>query len=273
MAVLAPPVSAPPLPVRRIGPVRTLRHSMTLAWRATLKIRHNPEQLLDVSLQPIIFVTMFVFLFGGAIAGGDRHAYLQFVLPGILVQTVAFGSMGTGINLNTDITKGIFDRFRSLPIARSSPLTGLIVGDLVRYVLSAGIATAYGLILGFRFGANPLMVIGAYLLLFLFALALCWIWVLLGLVVKSPQSLQGFGFIVMFPLTFGSNVFVPSQTLPGWLQAWVKINPVTALTNAARGLMLGEGSVATPVWHSLVWALAIVAVFAPLAVWRYRRKA
>src|SRR5215471_11303861 len=136
-----------PVPGRRLGPVRTARHTLTLGWRAILKIRSNPEQLLDVSLQPIIFVTMFVFLFGGAIAGGDRHGYLQYVLPGIAVQTIVFGSMGTGINLNTDISKGIFDRFRSLPIARSSPLNGLILGDLVRYAVSVGVATVYGVIL------------------------------------------------------------------------------------------------------------------------------
>ncbi|MEN3305230.1 MAG: oleandomycin transport system permease protein, partial [Micromonosporaceae bacterium] len=226
---------------RRIGPVRTMRHGLTLAWRAVVKIRHNPEQLLDVTLQPIVFVTMFVFLFGGAIGGGDRHSYLQYVLPGIAVQTIIFASAGTGINLNTDITKGIFDRFRSLPIARSSPLTGLILGDLVRYAISVGVATGYGVLLGFRFHGNPFAVAAGYALIAVFALAFCWVWVLIGLFVKSPQSLQGFGFIVMFPLTFGSNIFASAATLPGWLQAWVKVNPVTALTDAARGLMLGTG--------------------------------
>jgi oleandomycin transport system permease protein len=260
------------LPARRIGPVRTLRHSLTLGWRAVLKIRHNPEQLLDVSLQPIVFVTMFVFLFGGAITGGNRHEYLQFVLPGIMVQTITFASMGTGINLNTDITKGIFDRFRSLPIARSGPLTGLIFGDIVRYFISLSVVILYGVILGFRFQTNPLSVIAGCALIMLFSLSMCWVWALGGLLVKTPQSLQGLGFVIGFPLTFGSNVFVQTQTLPGWLQGWVKINPVTALTDAARGLMLG-GPVAGPVWHTLAWALGIVAVFAPLAVRRYRRMA
>jgi oleandomycin transport system permease protein len=266
MAVLAQPV-----PARRIGPIRTLRHAFTLAWRAVLKIRHNPEQLLDVTLQPIVFVTMFVFLFGGAIGGGDRHGYLQYVLPGIAVQTIIFASAGTGTNLNTDITKGIFDRFRSLPIARSSPLTGLILGDLVRYGISVGVDSLYGVILGFRYQSNPLAVIGAYALIMVFALAFCWVWVLIGLFVKTPQSLQGFGFIVMFPLTFGSNIFTPTGTLPGWLQAWVKVNPVTQLTDATRGLMLG-GPVARPALESLMWAAALLLVFAPLAVARYRRK-
>ena len=259
-----------PAPTRRIGPVRAARHGLTLAWRAVVKIRHNPEQLLDVSLQPVVFVTMFVFLFGGAIAGGDRHQYLQFVLPGIMVQTVVFASMGTGLNLNTDITKGIFDRFRSLPIARSAPLSGLILGDIVRYVLSLSVLLIYGTILGFRFQAGALSALAGCALVMLFALAMCWVWALAGLLVKTPTTLQGVGFIIGFPLTFGSNVYVATQTLPGWLQAWVKVNPVTALTDAARGLMLG-GPVATPVWHTLVWILGIVAVFAPLAVRRYRR--
>jgi oleandomycin transport system permease protein len=222
---------------RRMTPARALRHSLTLAWRALVRIRRNPEQLLDVTLQPIVFVTLFVFLFGGAIKGESRHTYLQYVLPGIMVMTILFASIGTGIGLNTDVTKGIFDRFRSLPISRSAPLTGRWAG--------------YGLI-------------------FVFGFAVGWIWVLLGLHVKSPQSLQGFSFIVMFPLAFGSNVFIQTSTLPGWLQAWVRVNPVTALAGASRGLMLG-GPVATPAWHSVAWAIAITAVFAPLAVRRYRR--
>jgi oleandomycin transport system permease protein len=263
---------AHPVPARRINPLRALRHSFTLAWRAVVKIRHNPEQLLDVSLQPIIFLTMFVFLFGGAIAGMSRHQYLQFVLPGITVQTVVFASMGSGINLNTDITKGIFDRFRSLPIARSSPLTGLVLGDVVRYVVSIAILLAYGTLLGFRFHNGVLPVIGAIALVMAFALALCWVWVLLGLLVKTPQSLQGLGFVVGFPLTFGSNIFTQTVTLPGWLQAWVKINPITALTDATRGLMLGSGPVATPAWHAIAWIVGIVVVFAPIAVTVYRRK-
>jgi oleandomycin transport system permease protein len=263
---------AHPLPARRIGPIRAARHSLTLGWRAVLKIWHNPEQLLDVSLTPIVFVTMFVFLFGGAITGGDRHQYLQFVLPGIMVQTITFASMGTGVNLNTDIAKGVFDRFRSLPIARSAPLVGLILGDLVRYLISLAVVVVYGVILGFRFQTDPLSVLAGWALIMLFSLALCWVWALAGLLVRSPQSLQGLGFAIGFPLTFGSNVYIQTSTLPGWLQAWVKVNPVTQLTDAARGLMLG-GPVAGPVWHILAWALGIVLVFAPLAVRRYRRKA
>ncbi len=265
-------VAEPGLPGRAksMTPNRALRHAMTLAWRAVVRIRRNPEQLLDVTLQPITFVTLFVFLFGGAINGGNRHMYLEYVLPGITVLTVVFASMGTGIGLNTDVTKGIFDRFKSLPIARSAPLTGTILGDFVRYIVSVFVAFGYGSLLGFRIGTNPLFALAAVGLMFVFGFAIGWIWVLLGLFVKSPQSLQGFGFIVMFPLTFGSNVFVQTSTLPGWLQAWVKINPVTALTEASRSLVLG-GPIATPAWHSILWAIGITAVFGPLAVRRYRR--
>jgi oleandomycin transport system permease protein len=259
------------IPARHITPLRAFRHARTLAWRALVRIKRNPEQLLDVTLQPIVFVTMFVFLFGGAIAGEDRHTYLQFVLPGITVQTVLFASMGTGIGLNTDVTKGIFDRFRSMPIARSAPLTGTIMGDFFRYVASIAIVFAYGSLLGFRIHTNALWALGAVALMMAFGFALGWLWVLLGLYAKTPQSVQGFGFILMFPLTFGSNVFVNPDTMPGWLQAWVKVNPVSALTDAARALTQGGLPIATPVWHSLAWAAGIIIVFAPIAVHRYRR--
>jgi oleandomycin transport system permease protein len=255
---------------RHIGPLRSARHARTLAWRALVRIRRNPEQLLDVTLQPIIFTTLFVFLFGGALAGMNRHQYLQYVLPGIMVQTVIFASVGTGIGLNTDITKGIFDRFRSMPIARSAPLSGAILGDMFRYVASFAVLFAYGSLLGFRVQTNVGLALAGVAVLIAFAFALCWIWALLGLYVSSPQSVQGFGFIIMFPLTFGSNVFVKTNTLPGWLQAWVRINPVTALSNAARNLVLG-GPVATPALQSILWSIAITVVFAPLAVRRYRR--
>jgi len=254
---------------RRMTPARALRQALTLAWRALVRIRRNPEQLLDVTLQPIVFVTLFVFLFGGAIKGESRHTYLEYVLPGIMVMTVLFASIGTGVGLNTDVTKGIFDRFRSLPISRSAPLTGTIMGDFVRYVVSIAMVFAYGSLLGFRITTNAMSALGAIGLMFVFGFAIGWIWVLLGLYVKSPQSLQGFSFIVMFPLAFGSTVFIQASTLPGWLQAWVRVNPVTALTAASRGLMLG-GPVATPAWHSIAWSIAITAVFAPLAVRRYR---
>ena len=179
--------------------------------------------------------------------------------------------MGTGVGLNTDITKGIFDRFRSLPIARSAPLIGAVVGDVVRYVISVAVVVGFGMLIGFRVRTNPLSALAAVALVMVFALALCWVTALLGMLAKTPQSVQGFGFVLMFPLTFGSNIFVPTDTLPGWLQAWVDVNPVSKLSEAARGLMLG-GPVLTPTLVSLLSAAAIAVVFAPLAVGAYRRR-
>jgi oleandomycin transport system permease protein len=267
------PVGAEAVPVtgRRMTPLRTLRHSLTLFWRSTMKLKHSPEQLLDITLQPVMFVVIFVFLFGGAISG-NWHNYLPFVLPGIMVQTVVMASMGTGVGLNTDITKGIFDRFRSLPIARSAPLVGTVMFDVARYLISGLIVLAFGLVLGFDVKTNAFAVVGAFGLMIAFAFALCWVWVLLGLSLPSPTTVQGVGFGVMFPLTFGSNLLVQTNTLPGWLQAWVKVNPVTSLSDAVRGLLVGG-----PVLHgaviTLAWSVGLLVVFAPLAVRAYRRKA
>jgi oleandomycin transport system permease protein len=256
---------------RRIGPLRALGHGLTLTWRSLVQVRRSPEQLLDLTLQPIFFVVLFVYLFGGAIEQ-DTHRYLQFVLPGILVQTIAFGSLRTGIGLNADITKGIFDRFRSLPIARSAPLVGSVLGDVVRYVVSVVIVLAFGMLLGFRVQTGPLETLAACALVLVFALGLCWISAAIGLVVRSPGTVQGLGAMVMFALTFGSNLFVQTSTLPGWLQAWVRINPVTQVVTATRGLLLG-GAVAGPVLASLLWTAGITIVFAPLAIMLYRRRA
>ncbi|MFC6020308.1 ABC transporter permease [Plantactinospora solaniradicis] len=276
MAAVAPvlPTSSGS-PVRRRRPARTLRHAGTLAWRAILKIRRDPQQLIDVTLSPILFVTMFVLLFGGAISGGatdggDRQDYLRFVLPGIMAQAIVLASMGTGVNLATDISRGIFDRFRSLPIARSSPLTGLILGDVVRQLVALAVVILYGVILGFRFRTGVLAVLAGCGLIMLFSFALGWIWAYLGLLVRSPQGVQGTVFLVAFPLTFASNIFVPAGTLPGWLRGWVEVNPVSQLADTARGLMIG-GPVAGPLWPTLAWIAGIVLVFGPLAVWRYRR--
>ena len=178
---------------RSMTPARAFRHALTLAWRSLVRIRRNPEQLLDVTLQPIVFVTLFVFLFGGAIKGESRHTYLQYVLPGIMVMTVVFASMGTGIGLNTDVTKGIFDRFRSLPISRSAPLTGTIMGDFVRYLVSIAMVFGYGSLLGFRIATNPMSALGAAGLMFIFGFAVGWIWVLLGLYVKSRRACRDSG--------------------------------------------------------------------------------
>jgi oleandomycin transport system permease protein len=253
----------------RITPAAGLRHGMTITWRNLMRIKRSPESLLDLTLQPIIFIVLFVYLFGGAIAG-DQHAYLQFLLPGILVQTVVFASAGTGVGLADDITKGIFDRFRTLPIARWAPLFGAIVADIIRYVVTVVVVLGFGMILGYRPAGGPIGVLAASVLVLGFAFALCWIIALVALYVKKPQQVQGFVFPVMFPLTFGSNAFVHTSTLPSWLQTWVHINPVTHVINATRDLMSGINPGAD-LLYSLIWMVGIVVVFAPLAVAKYRR--
>jgi len=260
-----------PAPARRLSPLTGLRNSFTLTWRSVLKIRTNAEDLLGLSLQPIMFLLLFTYVFGGAIAHGDVHKYLQYVLPGILVQTVLFATLGTGLMLNQDISAGIFDRFRSLPIARWAPLAGAIMGDVTRYVISVVVTLGFGIVLGFRVTTNPLAAIAGCALVLAFAMAMCWLSALIGLLVKTPQGVQVFGFTAMFPIVFASGVLVPIQTMPGWLQAFAKANPMTLLAAAARGLMTG-GPVAIPAGESMLWAIGILAVFAPLAVRAYRRK-
>jgi oleandomycin transport system permease protein len=258
------------LPATR--PFGLVRHSLALAKRSLLKTMKTPEQLLDVTLQPIMFIFIFVYLLGGAIKG-STHAYLQFLLPALMVQTVMFASMATGVSLNTDMKKGVFDRFRSLPIGRSAPLIGSVVGDMIRFVISIAIMLGFGYAVGFRVQTSFWEAAAACLLVMFFAFALSWIFVLAGVLVREPGAVQGIGFITMFPLTFGTNMMVDTATLPGWIQAWVKINPVTDVMAAARALMVGQGPVAGPVLHTLLWTVGILAVFAPLAVRAYRRKA
>ena len=259
-----------PHPQQRSQVQRFVRHSLAFAGRSIRKMIRTPEQFIDVTLQPVIFVVLFVYLFGGAVAG-NTHDYLQLVLPAIMVQTAVFSTNAIGVNLNTDITKGVFDRFRSLPIARAAPLVGAVLGDVIRYAISIAVLFAFGYIIGFRVQTNLFQAVCAGLLVLLFSLCLCWVFVLLGLVLRSPGAVQGIGFLVMFPLTFGSNFFVPTSTLPGWLQGWVNINPLTHVLAAVRGLLLG-GPVAVPVLETLVSAAVIVAIFAPLAVRAYRRR-
>jgi oleandomycin transport system permease protein len=271
-ATITPPAGATDVAPRRTGrvsPSAGLRHGFTITWRNLMRIKRSPESLLDLTLQPIIFIVLFVYLFGGAVAG-SQHAYLQYLLPGLLVQTVVFASAGTGVGLADDITKGIFDRFRTLPIARWAPLFGTILSDIIRYVVTVVVVIGFGLILGFRPAGGVVGVVAASLLVLGFAFALCWVIVLVALFVRKPQQVQGFVFPVMFPLTFGSNAFVQTSTLPGWLQAWVHVNPVTHLVNATRALMAGSNPGTDLLW-SLGWMVGLVVVFAPLAVSKYRR--
>jgi oleandomycin transport system permease protein len=269
-ASIAAPISrAKPL-APRVTPLEGLRQTMSLAWRTIVQIKHNPFELMDFSIQPIMFVLLFTYVFGGAISGSPKE-YLMFALPGIIVQNALFTTMNTGVGLSTDLEKGFFDRLRALPIARYAPLAGRIMADMVKQAWSVAMLLIVGAILGFRIGTNFWGVLGTFALLLISALAVSWALVLVSMLVASPEKVQIFGFVVLFPLTFLSNAFVQADTMPGWLQAWVKVNPVTILSDAIRGLLV-SGPVATPVWQSLLWALVLTVVFAPLAVRAFMRR-
>ena len=252
----------------RVGPLAAVRHALTLAWRSLVQVRHNPMELGDLSLQPLMFVLLFAYVFGGAMAGSPKE-YLQFGLAGIIAQNALFLTMNTGVALNADLTTGVFDRFRSLPIARSAPLAGRIVADVARQVWSMAILLGVGMLLGFRIGTNPLSALGAVALLVVFALAFSWLPVLVAMLVDEPAKVMMLGFVVVFPLTFASSAFVPVATMPGWLQAFVNVNPATLLVDAVRGLLVG-GEVAGPALGALAWAAVIAAVSAPLALRAFR---
>ena len=246
-----------------------LSTSLTFGWRALLKIKHVPEQLFDAVGNPIIFTLLFTYLLGGAIAGSPG-AYLQFLIPGILVQTVILITGYTGVNLNTDISKGVADRFRSLPIWRPAVVVGALLGDAVRYALASGIVLALGLLLGFR-PESVLGVVLSVVLIIVFAFSLSWIWTALGLVARTPNSVLWVSTLIMFPLTFASNIFVEPKTMPGWLQTAVVFNPITHLVTAVRGLMSG-----TVLIGQIGWLLAacagLIVVFAPITMYLYRNK-
>ncbi|WP_213456890.1 ABC transporter permease [Rhizomonospora bruguierae] len=258
---------------RRGGPpVALARHAVALARRSLIKTLRTPEALIDVTLQPIIFLMMFTYLFGGAISDGDRHSYLQFLLPGILGQSLAMGGIALGQNLNADIEKGVFDRFRSLPISRSAPLVGAVAADIVRYLTVCVVILVAGAAMGFRIGTNPVATVAAVALAIGFGLSFCWLSVLVGMLVRSPGAVQGAMFMVIFPLSFGSNVFVPTSTLPGWLQAFVHVNPMTPLVATMRGLLVG-GPVAGHLLPTLLWMAGFLVVLVPLALRAYSRRA
>ncbi|MFG3556928.1 ABC transporter permease [Micromonospora sp. NPDC047557] len=268
----APPTASPALSTAAVNPrpFRLVRHSLALAKRSLIKTWRTPEALIDVTLQPVLFLIIFVYIFGGAVAG-STHDYLQFLLPGILAQTIATGSIAIGVNLNTDIAKGIFDRFRSLPIPRSAPLVGAVLGDVVRYVIVTVSTLAIGYLMGFRIDTDPFRAIAGCLLAVLFALCLSWLPVYVSMKVRTPGAVQGLMFALIMPLSFGSNVFVGTDTLPGWMQAFVNVNPMTHLVASVRGLFLGT-PLDAHVWWTLAWCAGFVAVFMPLALRAYRKK-
>jgi ABC-2 type transport system permease protein len=243
--------------------------TLTFGWRGMLKVKHVPEQLLDVTITPVMFVLMFTYLFGGAIAGSTGD-YLDYILPGILVMSVLFTTVYSGVALNTDLTKGVVDRFRSLPVWRPAPLVGSLLGDSVRYLLAGTVIVVLGVILGFRPEAGLGGVLAALALVIVFAFGLSWVFTTLGLLLRSPNAVMNAGFMGIFPLTFLSNVFVEPETLPAGLEAFVDVNPISILATASRGLMEGTAEVGD-IGIVLATAAVLTAVFAPLTVRLYRR--
>ncbi len=242
-----------------------------IARRNLLHVRSDPQQLAGMTIQPLMFLLLFVYVFGGAIAGSSR-AYIQFVLPGLVVQGVTFWAMQTAIGLNTDFQHGLVDRFRSLPIARSSVVAGRITADVLRTGWGAVISVAAGLAFGFRLHTTAAGAAGALGLILAWGFALSWLMAFLGVTLRSAETVQTAGFLLVMPLGFASSIFAPASTMPGWLQAFVRVNPVTVVTDAARGLMIG-GPVAGPLLESAAWLTAITAVSWALTVYRYRARA
>jgi ABC-2 type transport system permease protein len=254
----------------RPRPASALSSIVTLAWRALLKIKHVPFQLFDVTITPIMFTLLFTYIFGGALAGSPRE-YIQYLLPGIVVQTIVFITVYTGVGLNTDIQKGLYDRFRSLPMWQPSPLLGALVGDILRYSLATTLILVIGLILGFRPQGGALGVAAAVGLVLLFAFALSWLWIIIGMLVRTPESVMTTSFVFLMPLTFASDIFVGLSTMPGWLQTAVGHNPVTFLAGASRKLMHGEPA-GSDVMNVLIASAIIVAIAAPIAMRLYRKE-
>jgi len=247
------------------------RHALVLAKRNLIKVTRTPEQLVDVTLQPIIFLLLFTYVFGGALGGGSQHAYLEFLLPGLLGQTIAMSSISIGQNMNADIATGVFDRFRSLPIARSLPLVGAVVAEFFRYLLLCVITVGFGYLLGFRIATDPLKLLAALGIAICFALSFAWISVWVGTKVRTSGAVQGVMFLLVMPLSFGSSTFVRPTTMPGWLQWFVSVNPISHLASTMRGLMLG-GPVGTQVGWTFAWIAGMLIVFFPLALRGYARR-
>jgi oleandomycin transport system permease protein len=249
---------------------RVLSHTFTVARRNLMQIKGDPDQLMDATVMPIMFVLLFVYVFGGAVSGSS-HAYLQFVIPGVMIQMAAFASARTGTGLNLDFDRGIVDRFRSLPIARSAVLSGRILADTARSVLALAVILGFGAVLGFRVRTGFVPTLGAVLVALAMSVALSWVSALIGVALRSPEAVQQAAFLWLIPFTFGSSIFAPPSTMPGWLQAWQKVNPVSLAADATRALLLG-GPTARPLLEALAATAALIIVFAPLSVQRYRSR-
>ena len=262
----AHPAEAPPVP--RIGLRDTAVHALVLAWRNLAQIPRNPQLLVFIVIQPVMFTLLFAFVFGGAIdtPGVD---YIDFLIPGIVVQTVAFGTTAAAVGLAEDLHKGLIDRFRSMPISRSAVLAGRVLADAVRGLLTVTVILVVGFLIGFDFSAGIGRAIAFVALAVFFGIAMSWIAALIGLAVSTPEVAQSAGFVWLFPLTFASSAFVPTESMPGWLQAFADVNPITLTVDGLRALALGGDL--DPVWWALLWAAGITAVAAPAAVALYRR--
>ncbi len=256
-------VARPPAP-------SALSNALVFGWRAVLKFKHVPEQLFDLVMTPIMFTLLFTFVFGGALAG-SVGTYLQYFLPGILVQTITFNAVYSGMGLSTDLGKGLFDRFRSLPIWSLAPFAGLMVGDILRHLIAATIILTIGLILGYRPEAGIVGVVAAFALLFAIGFGMGWIFIVLGLLIRTPMTVMTFGFTFLFPLVFASNIMVDPATMPGWLRAFVEVNPVSLMTTAMRSLMAG-GAGFGQIVLALSAPVVLTILLAPTTLWLYRKR-
>ncbi|MFE3247938.1 ABC transporter permease [Streptomyces sp. NPDC059209] len=247
-----------------------LSASMTFGWRAMLKIKHVPEQLFDVTVFPVMMVLMYAYLFGGALAG-SVSAYIQFLLPGVMVMSVVMITMYSGVAVNTDIAKGVFDRFRTLPIWRPAPMVGYLLGDVIRYMIAAVVILGVGLAIGYRPDGGVLGIAAGIALLLVFSFSFSWIWTMFGLMLRTEKSVMGVSMMVIMPLTFLSNVFVDPKTMPGWLQAFVNNSPVSELSSAVRELMAGNWPT-HDIAVTLGWSVGLVLVFGTWTMRLYNRK-
>jgi ABC-2 type transport system permease protein len=269
----AEPLVDPAAAVARTRPrtsvTETVSQTLSMAWRALKKMRRNPEQFFDVTLQPLLFTAMFAYVFGGAISGNVK-AYLPIMIPGIVAQTVLTTCMSTGVQLGEDMEKGVFDRFKALPIARIAPLAGPMVADLLRYLIAATLTFVMGLIIGYRPGGGLPGVLGAIVLAVFTGWAIAWIFTFIGTIARSARTVQGFSMMILFPLTFLSNAFVPTRTLLSGLATFVNINPVSQLVSATRDLA-NHAVISSQVGWTLLAGLVVIAIFAPLSVRSYKR--
>jgi len=269
------------VPTERAARPRPVSDARTLTWRNVTNMRRNPQLLVFATIQPVIFVVLFRYVFGGAInpAALNGVPYVDFLMPGIFVQTVVFGSLTTAVGLSTDLSLGLIERFKSLPIARSAVLVGRTLADLIRNVFVVLLMCVVGFIIGWRIHTNAIEFLGAMLLIVGFSYSLCWVFALVGLSVRDPETAQAASFPILAPLVFASSAFVPVSTMPGWLQPWAEHQPVSVVVDASRALTAGSASVPPGtsttrlVVTAIAWIVGIVVVFAPLAVRKYRRVA